>query len=129
MTRRQMDKFRRILEARRVELDDGLRRKRGDLAVDLRGDPLERARAVAEREFALRTLHEETALLRKVKVALREIEGGTFGRCVSCDREIPPKRLEAVPWSLYCVSCQELAEQVAKEEFGERVEEHLALAS
>jgi DnaK suppressor protein len=28
-----------------------------------------------------------------------------------CDEEIKPKRLEAVPWTKYCITCQEAADR------------------
>jgi DnaK suppressor protein len=47
-----------------------------------------------------------------VEGALSRIESGTFGDCLSCGQEISIKRLNAVPWSRYCITCQELiAEQ------------------
>ena len=31
----------------------------------------------------------------------------TMAVCLSCDEEIPGKRLTALPWAKYCVPCQE----------------------
>ena len=46
-------------------------------------------------------------LLREVQDALRRIGEGSFGTCHECGEPISAKRLEAVPWAKYCVSCQE----------------------
>jgi DnaK suppressor protein len=46
-------------------------------------------------------------LLREVQDALRRIEAGTYGVCYECDEPISVKRLDAVPWAKFCVSCQE----------------------
>lgn len=46
-------------------------------------------------------------LLREVQDALRRIESGTYGVCYECDEPISVKRLDAVPWAKFCVSCQE----------------------
>src|ERR1700683_5030385 len=46
-------------------------------------------------------------LLREVQDALRRIEQGTYGVCYECEEPISVKRLEAVPWAKFCVSCQE----------------------
>ncbi len=46
-------------------------------------------------------------LLREVQDALRRIEAGTYGVCYECEEAISVKRLEAVPWAKFCVSCQE----------------------
>jgi RNA polymerase-binding transcription factor DksA len=36
--------------------------------------------------------------------------------CISCGKEINPKRLEAVPWTRHCIECQEKLEQGILEE-------------
>lgn len=46
-------------------------------------------------------------LLREIGDALQRIEQGTYGVCLECEEPISVKRLEAVPWARYCVSCQE----------------------
>jgi DnaK suppressor protein len=45
--------------------------------------------------------------LQRVAAALQRIKDGTFGRCTICGRQIPPARLEAIPWTEYCVEDQE----------------------
>jgi DnaK suppressor protein len=57
----------------------------------------------------------ECTACRLVDGALREIREGTFGVCAQCGDDIPVNRLEAVPWSPYCVSCQERAEERAEQ--------------
>ncbi len=47
-----------------------------------------------------------TQLLGRVDAALRAIEDGNYGRCVSCGSNIPRERLEAVPYASRCVRCQ-----------------------
>jgi DnaK suppressor protein len=46
-----------------------------------------------------------------VEEALGRIRNGTFGQCIQCDEEMQQKRLEAVPWTRYCLTCQEKQEQ------------------
>ncbi len=58
-------------------------------------------------------------LLRQVQEARRRIEEGTYGICHECEEPISPKRLDAVPWARYCVTCQEQLGSRA----GERVNE------
>ena len=60
-------------------------------------------------------------LLREVSDALRRIEHDSYGVCLECEEAISPKRLDAVPWARYCVTCQELiATRIAA---GETVDE------
>jgi len=45
-------------------------------------------------------------VLQQVRDALRRIEDGTFGRCVVDGEPIEQKRLDAVPWTSYCLKHQ-----------------------
>jgi DnaK suppressor protein len=49
--------------------------------------------------------------LRLVRQALGRMQDGSFGECVHCSMEINPKRLEALPWTPYCIDCQEKIEK------------------
>ena len=49
----------------------------------------------------------DAKLLREIADALHRIEIGTYGVCMECEEEISQKRLDAVPWAKYCVTCQE----------------------
>ncbi len=61
-------------------------------------------------------------LLREVNDALLRIEHGTYGVCAECEEPISAKRLDALPWARYCVTCQELI--AARIAAGEFVDEH-----
>jgi DnaK suppressor protein len=50
------------------------------------------------------------AQLRLVRQALDRLAEGTFGECVRCDQSIGAKRIEALPWTPYCIHCQEQIE-------------------
>ncbi len=39
--------------------------------------------------------------------ALDRIKSGDYGKCKSCRADIPMARLEAVPYTAYCVKCAE----------------------
>ena len=61
-------------------------------------------------------------LLREISGALQRIDGGVYGVCMECEEPISSKRLDAVPWARYCVSCQErIAARIAA---GEEVDEY-----
>jgi DnaK suppressor protein len=55
-----------------------------------------------------------SAMLREVRAALRRIDEGTFGRCIVDGQPIEPKRLEAMPWTPYCLKHQEELEQARR---------------
>src|SRR6478609_10543032 len=45
-------------------------------------------------------------LLREISDALHRIDTKTYGICLECEEPISQKRLDAVPWARYCVTCQ-----------------------
>lgn len=48
--------------------------------------------------------------LSLVRLAMERLREGTFGECLHCGRPIGEKRLEALPWTPYCIDCQEKVE-------------------
>lgn len=47
------------------------------------------------------------AQLSLVRAALDRLADGSFGECLQCGNTIGAKRLEALPWTPYCIQCQE----------------------
>jgi DnaK suppressor protein len=45
--------------------------------------------------------------LRLIEEALDRLRAGDYGVCLACEEPIAPKRLHALPWARYCVTCQE----------------------
>lgn len=43
--------------------------------------------------------------LRLVNIALDKITNGGFGECEKCSEEIARARLEAIPYTKYCINC------------------------
>lgn len=79
-------------------------------AMDSPGDAADAsvAEEAESEEFAEAQL--DGAVLQQVRDALRRIDDGTFGRCVVDGEPIEEKRLEAVPWTPYCLKHQEQLE-------------------
>jgi DnaK suppressor protein len=48
--------------------------------------------------------------LTLVRLALERLHEGSFGECLHCGQFIGDKRLEALPWTPYCIACQEKIE-------------------
>src|ERR1035438_5993505 len=104
MNRTELEKYKRVLEAKQAELSAGLR-KREDIAIEKTPDAIDEVQLAGERELAIRTLDRESSLLRQVKGALARVADGSYGICMHCEEEIKPKRLDAVPWTKYCIRC------------------------
>jgi DnaK suppressor protein len=63
-------------------------------------------------------------LLREISDALHRIDIGAYATCMECEEPISQKRLDAVPWARYCVTCQEaIATRVATGEFANEFQE------
>jgi DnaK suppressor protein len=52
----------------------------------------------------------DASVLQQVRDALKRIDDGTFGRCIVDGGPIEPKRLDAIPWTPYCVKHQQSLE-------------------
>lgn len=129
MSHSEVEKYKKMLEAKQAELSIGLL-NREDIAIEKTADALDEVQLAGERELAIRNLDRESNLLRNVRAALKRINDGSYGTCMHCEEEIKPKRLEAVPWTKYCIRCQEAADRHEFEaEPGEAMDEMLPNAA
>ncbi len=110
MNRTDLEKYKATLEAKRNELSAGLR-NREDIAIEKTPDALDEVQLAGERELAIRNLDRGSNLLHDVRGALVRVADGSYGICLHCEEEIRPKRLDAVPWTKYCIRCQEAADR------------------
>jgi DnaK suppressor protein len=110
MTKNELNKYKTLLEAKQAELAGGLRNREG-IAIEKTADALDEVQLAGERELAIRNLDRESNLLRSVRAALGRMADGSYGTCLHCEEEISPKRLNAVPWTAYCIKCQEAADR------------------
>ena len=110
MTKTELNKYKTLLEAKQAELAGGLRNREG-IAIEKTADALDEVQLAGERELAIRNLDRESNLLRNVRGALSRIADGSYGTCLHCEEDISPKRLSAVPWTAYCIRCQEAADR------------------
>jgi DnaK suppressor protein len=60
-----------------------------------------------EQDFTLGLLETERQNLKEIAAALERIEEGTFGVCEECHKPISKARLNALPYTRYCVKCAE----------------------
>src|SRR5215469_4014461 len=129
MNKTELEKYKKILEAKQAELSVGLR-NRDEIAIEKTPDALDEVQLAGERELAIRNLDRDSNMLRNVRGALSRIADGSYGICMHCEEEIKPKRLDAVPWAKYCIRCQEAADRHEFEaESGESIDELLANAA
>jgi DnaK suppressor protein len=102
----EVERSKGMLEAKHAELLAAMRQREA-IAVDLSADVIDEIEAVVERERAITDLDRTSRLLRDVKAALMRIREGTYGVCLRCDQPISTVRLNAVPWTPFCIRCQQ----------------------
>ena len=74
-------------------------------------DIVDRANNSYNREFMFALSDTERQILLEIDEALLRLDNGNYGTCLNCEETIPKARLKAVPWTRYCIDCQEQAEQ------------------
>ena len=114
MDKKKIDAFRKQLEQRQQELRKIVARTEQDgrdADVGTAQDIADRAANSYTKEFLFHQSNNERQLLGMVEAALGRMREGVFGECINCGNDINAKRLEAVPWTRYCINCQEKQEQ------------------
>jgi len=107
----EIEEFKAMLLAKRNEIlgnvismeDETLRKENSDLSTmpihmaDLGTDNF-------DMENTLHLMESERKLLAEINDALLRIEENSYGICEGSGKPISKKRLEAIPWTRYCVS-------------------------
>ena len=116
MTKSNSNKIKEKLLAERELLMTKL--SGNDLSVDASEtpDPVDLAVRNYSKNVMLAVSENESRQVILINEALERIADEEYGACQNCEKEINPKRLEAVPWARYCLECQELVEQGLLEE-------------
>jgi DnaK suppressor protein len=74
-------------------------------------DLADKAASAYSKELNFSLSDGERNLLMLIEEAFNRIREGNFGTCINCSNQIGEKRLSAVPWTPYCIDCQELQEK------------------
>jgi DnaK suppressor protein len=102
----EIERYKHLLEDKYEDLLKAIRQREA-IAVERSADVIDELQAGVERERAITELDRTSRLLRDVKAALVRIGEGTYGVCLRCDQPISPVRLKAVPWTPFCIRCQQ----------------------
>lgn len=112
MSELNLDNIKESLLAERNVLSNKLSSGK-DLSVDdsETPDPVDLAVQNYSKNVMLAVSENDSRQLQMIDEALARIEDEEYGVCQNCGKEIQPKRLQAIPWARYCLSCQELVER------------------
>ncbi len=75
------------------------------------GDEADVASDVIDRTMLDALGAQNSLRLKQIEAALERIRTGKYGICLSCGKEIPQARLEALPYAFLCVNCAAQAER------------------
>jgi len=109
MEQGNIEQLRQKLEFQRHETREFLRRMDHEamsLDAESTKDSADRCVISLSKEFLFERSSQRRTVLRLIEAALRRISDGSFGICVGCGDEIQDQRLQALPWTQFCLRCQ-----------------------
>jgi DnaK suppressor protein len=114
MNKKEREEFKRKLLERKVQIGQKLSEvynESKEMETNIAQDLVDKAETSYTKEFLLSLSDTEREQLNLIDDALKRIERKEFGTCQQCEKDISQKRLKALPWTPYCIECQEKAEE------------------
>lgn len=114
VTKKETEKYRRALVEKKDSLSQEMVKNKDagqENSEEITQDIADKASSSYTKEFLFSLSDGERVLLQQIDQALARVDEGNYGLCTNCGNPIPEKRLEAVPWTPYCVDCMELSEK------------------
>ena len=121
MDEKRLDHYRTVLleqlrqqaEAARGNQSDALEFATNDDGVK---DVADQSVKDVSQEIEYRLSERASQVVADIDQALLRIDEGSYGVCASCGKDIPERRLDALPTARYDAECQSLIEQSAGED-------------
>jgi len=114
ITKKEKKEFRKMMMERKEmiirKLSEFINESK-EVETNVAQDVVDKAESSYTKEFLLSLSDTERDQLMLIDEALRRVDKGDFGLCQLCSQEISRKRLNALPWTPYCINCQEKAER------------------
>jgi len=113
LSKKEKEEFKKLLLERKNSIIKKLSqfyRESQEIETDTALDVVDKAETSYTKEFLLGLTDSEREQLQQIDQALDRLEKGEYGRCQVCHKEIGKKRLQIIPWTPYCISCQEKIE-------------------
>ncbi|MFW6132008.1 MAG: TraR/DksA family transcriptional regulator [Candidatus Aminicenantaceae bacterium] len=114
MNKDEKEKFREKLLKRKEDIISVMSEAYSDsrkIETEVAQDAGDKAESSYTKEFLFSLSDTEREQLLLIDEALKRLERGDYGICQTCGKNISKKRLNAVPWARYCITCQEKEER------------------
>ena len=117
MPKKELNKYKALLIKEREKIgggishitQDALKTSQREASGDLSGYSFHMADVASDNydvEFSLGRASDEQNILYTIDEALKRVEDGSYGSCTQCGKQIPKKRLNALPHTELCIACQ-----------------------
>ncbi len=110
--------FRKLLGDKKEDLTSNIKRLEGEGLTggerDVR-DSTDQATVSQEMSESLEEASLASRTLVEVQDALLRIAHNAYGTCIACGKQIETGRLEAAPWSAYCLEDQQKLDQAIRQ--------------
>lgn len=117
MNKKEREGFRKKLLEKKYEILrklNELTSESKEMEANVAQDVVDKAETSYTKEFLLSLSDQDREQLLLIDEALKRLAHDEFGICQLCHQEIGRKRIEALPWTPYCIDCQEKAEEESK---------------
>ncbi len=114
MNKKERERYRNELLKKKEEIVNKIREtynESKEVESGIAQDVADKAESSYTKEFLLSLSNAEREQLLLVDEALKRIDKKELGICQRCGKDINKKRLDAVPWTPYCIDCQEIEEE------------------
>lgn len=117
MTKQELTRYKKLLLKKKEEVqkamkhieEDTLSSSQREASGDLSGYTLHMADTATDsydRDFALGLASNAQQILFEIEEALKRVMEKGFGNCLTCEKPIRRKRLQAIPYASLCIECQ-----------------------
>ncbi|MDD8015171.1 MAG: TraR/DksA family transcriptional regulator [Acidobacteriota bacterium] len=117
LTKKEKDEFKKRLLEKKTRIVRKLSEvysQSKEVDTHVAQDIVDKAESSYAKEFLLSLSDAEREQLLLIDEALRRLDRNEFGICQLCRQEIGKKRIDAIPWTAYCINCQQKAEEESR---------------
>ena len=114
LNKEEKEKYKKALLSKKEEIIDKISEvynESKEVESGIAQDLVDKAESSYTKEFLLSLSDADRKQLFLIDEALKRIEKGGYGICQMCEKGISKKRLSAIPWTPYCIECQEKEEE------------------
>ncbi len=114
MNKKERESYRNKLLKKKDEIVDKISEtinESKEVESGIAQDVADKAESSYTKQFLLSLSNAQREQLLLIDDALKRIDKKVLGICQRCGKDIIKKRLDAVPWTPYCIDCQEIEEE------------------